>query len=475
MSNSTIGLIGLAVMGANLARNFAAHGVKVIVNNRTNQKVEDFVTKYKSENIEAAYSLEDLISKLPRPRKIILMVKAGKPVDEILDKLVLLLDEGDIVVDCGNSFYKETNSRFERLIQHNIHFVGCGVSGGEEGALNGPSLMPGGTREVWEMNLQKDFEAIAANDFGKGKCVSLIGDKGAGHYVKMVHNGIEYGVMQIIAEAYSLLNNLYSLKPDEISRVFAQYNQGKLKSYLFEIAVEVLLKKDELTEGFLIDKILDKAGSKGTGMWTSVDALERGVPVQTITSAVFARYISSQKQQREALAKKISTNRQAVGLPGIGEFVERLEKALFIAVLSSYAQGFELINSASKQEGWDVDFAELARIWQGGCIIRAEILKVIENSFEKTGEYENLFEMENKDWDLTASISALREVVGSAVRSGVPIPAMYGSLEYFESMTSDRLGANFIQGLRDYFGAHTYERVDREGVFHTEWKENSNT
>lgn len=468
MSKTNIGLIGLAVMGANLARNIANHDTQVIVYNRSENRTQEFEKKYGSENLKAVYSLEDLVNSLEKPRKIIVMVQAGDPVDQVIGQLVPLLDKEDIIIDCGNSFFRDTQRRFDGLTKQDIHFVGCGVSGGEEGALNGPSMMPGGEKEIYDNHLKEIFEPIAAEDFSGGKCISFIGQDGAGHYVKMVHNGIEYGVMQIMAEAYSILSNSYNLAPDKISEIFAKLGEGKLKSYLFEIAVEVLAKEDDVEGGFLIDKILDKAGSKGTGMWTSVDAMERGLPLQTITSAVFARYISAQKAKRLELFKKYAQEVK-VEMPELDKFAADLENALYVAILSSYAQGFELISIASQEEAWDINFSEVARIWQGGCIIRAELLKFIQNAFAKENEYKHLFEIEDIQKEMSDNIAELRKVSSLAIQAGIPIPAIYSSLEYFESIKTKRLSANFIQGLRDYFGAHTYERIDKDGVFHTEW------
>lgn len=467
--NSNIGLIGLAVMGANLARNIANHGNRVIVFNRSRNRTEEFIKEFGASNLEASYSLEELVGRLESPRKVVLMVKAGDPVDEILEQLIPLLSEGDIVIDCGNSFYKDTKRRFEKLLEYKLHFMGCGVSGGEEGALNGPSLMFGGDKEIWEQHLKSIFEPIAAEDFNKGSCVSYIGSQGAGHYVKMVHNGIEYGVMQIMAEVYSILRDVYRFDSLMISKVFKKLGEGKLKSYLFEIAIEVLEKKDEFSENYLIDMILDKAGSKGTGMWTSVDALERGMPLSSITSAVFARFISTLKAERELISKEYGDEIFKSQAPNFQNIESEIEDAVYLAVLSVYAQGMELINQASIAENWGINFIELVRIWQGGCIIRADLLRVLQNEFAKSSGYKHMLRFEFIKLGGVENIGKLRHLCSLAVKAGVPIPSIYSSLEYIESMKSERLSANFIQGLRDYFGAHTYERIDKEGSFHTKW------
>ncbi|MBP9758281.1 NADP-dependent phosphogluconate dehydrogenase [Candidatus Dojkabacteria bacterium] len=469
MSNSNIGLIGLAVMGANLARNIANHGTKVFVFNRSRNRTDEFIKGFGNEMLEASYSLEELVGRLESPRKIILMVKSGDPVDEIINQLIPLLSEGDIVIDCGNSFYKDTKRRFEKLLEYKLHFIGCGVSGGEEGALNGPSLMPGGNKEVWENNLKSIFEPIAARDFNNGSCVSYIGNHGAGHYVKMVHNGIEYGIMQIMAELYAILKNHFKFSAGEISEIFQRLSEGKLKSYLFEIAVDVLAQKDDLTGGYLIDSILDKAGSKGTGMWTSVDALERGMPLPSITLAVFARYISSLKTERESISKEYGEETFKSQTPNFQNTESELEDAIYLAVLSVYSQGLELINQASKEENWNINFSELVRIWQGGCIIRAELLGVLQSEFAKSSGYKHMLRFEFIKLGSVENIGKLRHLCSLAIKAGVSIPSIYSSLEYIESMKSERLSANFIQGLRDYFGAHTYERIDKEGSFHTKW------
>jgi 6-phosphogluconate dehydrogenase len=476
---SNIGLIGLAVMGANLARNLANHGSEVLVYNRTYERTEEFLNEYGSKNLKAAETLEEFVRNLESPRKIIVMVKAGDPVDQVIGQLVPLLDKGDIIIDCGNSFFRDTQRRFEGLQKQEIHFVGCGVSGGEEGALNGPAMMLGGDREVWEKELKSIFEPITAKDFSDGQCISYFGKDGAGHYVKMVHNGIEYGVMQIIAEIYFILSQVYKLDAGEISKIFEKLNAGKLKSYLFEIAVNVLRQKDPSTKGFLIDSILDKAGSKGTGMWTSVDALERGLPLSGITSAVTARYISGLKSLRVELSKDMKLTTENANNDS-AKFINLLEDAIYLAVLSMYAQGFELINLAAKEEGWfthtnsngdkSMDFAEVVRVWQGGCIIRADLLKAIETEYRKENKYTHLFKIPYFQNEIAGSISKLRSLAAEVVRAGVPIPSIYAGLEYIESIRQERLPANMIQGLRDYFGAHTYERVDKEGSFHTQWE-----
>lgn len=467
MKKSDIGLIGLGVMGTNLARNIASKDFKISVFNRTTEVMKVAVEKFGSENFAGFENLKDMVVSLEKPRKIILMVKAGPAVDSVIDSLKPFLDAGDIVIDCGNSNFKNTIKRFEDLRGDNIHFVGCGVSGGEEGALKGPSLMPGGTKEAW-VQIKNIFETIAARDFNGGPCVTYIGDNAAGHYVKMVHNGIEYGIMQIMAEAYDLLKKVYKLEANKISEIFNNLNSGILKSYLFEISSEVLGKKDEFNKGYLIDFILDKAEQKGTGKWTVIDALEKGVSLSTITEAVFSRINSSNKQLRSGLSKKYQKENMQTETE-LDDFIKVLEEALYAAMLITYAQGYSLIQNAAEENNWDINLAEISRIWEGGCIIRAQLLNELYKGFEKNPEAKHLFEIEELGALLKKNIPALRKMAVFAIAKGVPVPALSSAIAYFDAITSENLPANFIQGLRDYFGAHTYERIDKEGIFHTKW------
>ena len=463
-----IGIIGLATMGSNLARNIAGKGFKVVVYNRTPEVTQEFLEQYKSDKLQGETDLKKFINQLALPRKIILLIKAGEPVDAVINSLLPLLSVGDTIIDCGNSHFRDSMRRSETLKSKQINFVGCGVSGGEIGALNGPSLMFGGNGTSWQQ-LQAMFQAIAAKDFALGPCVAYVGDNGAGHYVKMVHNGIEYAIMQLLAESYQILKKVYGLKPNEIAEVFKGYNQKELNSYLMGISAEILEHKDDLAEGFMIDKILDQAEQKGTGKWTVTDALDRGVTVSTISEAVFARVTSANKQKRTEISKRYQKENPAVKI-FFTDFVEILEKALLAGILISYSQGFDLLQLANKEQGWQIDLAELARIWQGGCIIRAKILQNLFEAYKPAGnKSKHLFELPEFSGLIADGTDSLRQVVGIGLDNALAIPGFTNSLLYFDSMTSTELSANFIQGLRDYFGAHTYQRNDRPGTFHTKW------
>ena len=455
-------------MGQNLARNLANNDFRVAVYNRSPEKAETFIGAFGTENLSHQKTLGELVASLELPRKLLLMVKAGDPVDAVIKQLTPLLDKGDIVIDGGNSNFRDTIRRTKELQEKELHFVGMGVSGGEEGALKGPSLMPGGSEASWQ-TLQPILEKIAARDFSGGPCVTHIGEGGAGHYVKMVHNGIEYGVMQLMAEAYFFLKKKYDLEPLSLAHIFKQFGTGKLKSFLFDISVPILEQKDEFNGGYLIDYILDKAGQKGTGRWTAIDALERGVSLPSLTMAVFARNISSQKALRQTLSAfyEKSNESESIELEAI---IPQIENALYAGMLSCYAQGFELMKKAAEEEGWDLNFAEISRIWEGGCIIRADLLNFLHKAFESAGEKSlHLFSIPEVKQALEECLNDWRNVVSLATQSGTPTPSLATSLTYFEESTIANGSANFIQGLRDYFGAHTYERTDREGVFHTNW------
>lgn len=463
-----IALIGLGVMGQSLARNLASRKFSVLTFNRHSEKAKGFIKEYGNDYLDYRANLKTLVSELKSPRKIIMMVPAGEAVDEMITKLTPLLKRGDILIDGGNSHFPDTIRRTAALKKKGIQFVGMGVSGGEEGALRGPSIMPGCEMKAWK-EIAPMLKKIAARDFNDKPCVTRVGTDGAGHYVKMVHNGIEYAVMQLMAEAYWMLKTLYGLSAEQIASVFERYNEGELRSYLFEISVPVLRQKDTFRKGPLVDYILDKAGQKGTGRWTSLDALNRGAVTPTLTEAVFARGVSSFKEERVQLAKKYKLAPPKSLMP-LGEFTAELEDALYAGMISCYAQGFELIRTAAEEQGWKINFAEVARIWEGGCIIRADLLNVLHRAFEsKKGKPIHLFAIKEIQQTLKADIPALREVVGFGFSKGVPIPGLATALSYFESMTSAQLSANFIQGLRDFFGAHRYERTDREGSFHTPW------
>lgn len=473
--NAQIGVIGLAVMGANIARNIASRQIEVSVYNRTTERMSELIDAHGNEFLRGYEELKDFVESIERPRAIIILVKAGDAVDAVIESLKPLLDKDDIIIECGNSYYKDTERRFKELKEHGINFFGCGVSGGEEGALRGPSLMPGGHKPSYE-RLKPILEAIAAKDFDGNPCVTYCGEGPAGHYVKMVHNGIEYGVMQLIAEAYQILKEHFHLEANEIADIFDQYNQGVLKSFLFEITVEVLRQEDEFNEGYLIDYILDKAGQKGTGKWTAVDALDRGIPTPTISEAVNARIMSSFKDKRAQLSK-LFTDFELLDDWPIQDFAPVLEGALLIAMICSYAQGYHLIETASQEEGWGVDLAEASRIWQGGCIIRADILKIFTEAFKNAKPGMHLFEIPEithllNPQDDYKGYQNLRDAVILATESGIAIPCLSASLAYFDTMIKERCSASMIQGLRDNFGAHTYERTDRQGNFHTDWLSN---
>lgn len=471
MGASDIGLIGLAVMGQNLARNIASRDFKVSVYNRTTETMNNFIDQYGSGNLTGQAELKDFVNSLSSPRKIIVMVKAGRAVDAVIESLLPLLDKGDTIIDCGNSHFPDTIRREAELAKEEFNFFGCGVSGGEEGALNGPSLMPGGRKDVWE-NLEPIFTAIAAKDFNGEACVTYLGENGAGHYVKMVHNGIEYAVMQMMAEAYDLLSKSFGLSAGEIADIFQKYNEGKLQSFLFEIAVPILRQPDDLADGYLLDMILDKAGQKGTGRWTAIEGMERGVDISTIIQAVNARIISSRKDFRVGLASQYQNPTAGKMLPAeaLEDVVPELEAALYAGMLVAYAQGFDLLRQAAEEMEWNLNYAEIARIWEGGCIIRAQILNTLHQAFV-TANNAPLWEIEEIVKDLQNSWTALRTVNALGGQSGTPMLSLGAALASFEGMVQERTSANFIQGLRDNFGAHTYQRTDREGIFHTKWGE----
>ncbi|OGJ44097.1 hypothetical protein A2272_00320 [Candidatus Peregrinibacteria bacterium RIFOXYA12_FULL_33_12] len=483
--SSKIGLIGLAVMGQNLARNIARNKFRISVFNRTTETTNKFIKEFGNEYLVGAKNLKEFVDSLEKPRKIILLVQAGKPVDAVIENLKPLLDSNDIIIDLGNSYYKDTQRRFLEIQKQGFKFIGSGVSGGEEGALNGPSLMPGGDRKSW-LQIKDIFEKISAKDFSGNPCVTYIGDNGAGHFVKMVHNGIEYGVMQMMSEAYDILRKVYKLKAPKIAKIFQKLSKGKLNSYLFDISMTVLSKKDELSENNLIDMILDKASQKGTGSWTAIDALQRGVNLSSIAESVFARCVSGQKDKRMKLSKIFQNNskfnsRSSLGqnskfIISLDKFVAILENALYCGMLSSYAQGFDLIQNAMTEENWQIDLAEISRIWEGGCIIRAEILNFLHKAFLSCHSYggtnfnsPHLFEIDGIKQAMENSVPDLRELCAFGILNGIAMPSLTTALSYFDSITSEKLPANFIQGLRDYFGAHTYERIDKKGAFHSQW------
>lgn len=462
---SRVGIIGLGTMGSALAQNFASHSIHTSIYNRTYKKTKNFVKIHGSEFFIPTKKLKEFVESLKRPRSILIMVSAGHAVDAVIDELLPYLQKGDILIDGGNSYYRDTANRTETLKKEGIHFIGCGISGGEHGALHGPSLMPGGSRIGWK-HIRPLFETIAAKDTKGSPCVTYVGPGAAGHYVKMVHNGIEYGIMQLMAETYNLLRKTYHLSSPDIAKIFNTLNTGKLQSYLFESAVPILSQKDEKNENhYLIDAILDKANNKGTGKWTAIDALDRGIAIPTITEAVNARYISTDRKTRVALNNVFrhkNPKKQSKKVP-----IQILEDALYTAILSTFAQGFDLIQKASQEEGWHIKISEIARIWQGGCIIRAKLLDVL--AIHLSSSKKHLFLVPAIAVLLKKNIPTLRTLVSKTTKTGMALPAFSASLWYFESMIETQLPANMIQGLRDYFGAHTYERIDIPGSFHTRW------
>ncbi|TJZ70656.1 NADP-dependent phosphogluconate dehydrogenase [Bacillus amyloliquefaciens] len=467
MSKQQIGVIGLAVMGKNLALNIESRGFSVSVYNRSSSKTEEFLEEAKGKNVVGTYSIEEFVQSLETPRKILLMVKAGTATDATIQSLLPHLGKDDILIDGGNTYYKDTQRRNKELAESGIHFIGTGVSGGEEGALKGPSIMPGGQKEAHEL-VKPILEAISAKVDGEA-CTTYIGPDGAGHYVKMVHNGIEYGDMQLISESYFILKQVLGLSAEELHEVFAEWNKGELDSYLIEITADIFTKKDEETGKPLVDVILDKAGQKGTGKWTSQSALDLGVPLPIITESVFARFISAMKEERVKASSLLSGPDVKPVTENKEELIEAVRKALFMSKICSYAQGFAQMKAASEEYNWDLKYGEIAMIFRGGCIIRAAFLQKIKDAYDREPELDNLL-LDSYFKNIAESYQgALRQVISLAVAQGVPVPSFSSALAYYDSYRTAVLPANLIQAQRDYFGAHTYERTDKEGIFHTEW------
>lgn len=470
MKKCDVGLIGLAVMGENLVLNMESKGYSVAVFNRTTSKVEDFINgRAKGKNIKGCFSIEELADNLERPRKIMLLVKAGKPVDDFIDMIIPHLESGDIIIDGGNSYFVDTIRRTRYVEEKGLLYIGTGVSGGEEGALKGPSIMPGGSAKAWP-ELKPVFQSIAAKVADGSPCCEWVGDNGAGHYVKMVHNGIEYGDMQMICEAYSIMKNALGMTPGEMQSVFAEWNKGELDSYLIEITRDILAKNDEETGKPMVDLILDTAGQKGTGKWTSVSALDLGCPAQTVAEAVFARAMSAIKEERVAASKQLKGPQNKFE-GDKKEFIEEVRKALYASKICSYAQGYHLMKLAAEEYGWNLKFGEIALMWRGGCIIRAQFLGKIKNAFDSNSKLQNLL-LDNYFKEIIDSHQqAWRHVIAKAVELGIPVPAFSSALSYYDSYRSAVLPANLLQAQRDYFGAHTYERTDkaRGEFFHTNW------
>ena len=464
-----IGLIGLAVMGQNLVLNMNDHGYRVAVFNRTVSKVDDFINnEAKGTQVVGTHSIEELTAALKKPRRVMLMVKAGDTVDQMIEHILPHLEAGDIIIDGGNSHYPDTNRRTKDLADKGILFIGTGVSGGEEGARHGPSIMPGGNPAAWP-HVKEIFQAIAAKVEDGTPCCDWVGENGAGHYVKMVHNGIEYGDMQLICEAYQLLKDGLSLNADELHQVFADWNKGELDSYLIEITSEIFAKKDD--DGVpMVDKILDTAGQKGTGKWTSISALDLGMPLTLIGEAVFARCISALKDERVAASKVLTGPKPALAQDR-KTFVEDVRRALYCSKMISYAQGYMLLREAAKDEGWNLNFGGIALMWRGGCIIRSRFLGKIKEAYDKNPKLTNLLMDDFFSKVLIGYQDSWRRAIIQAIQFGVPTPAFSTALSFYDGYRTARLPANLLQAQRDFFGAHTYERVDkpRGQFFHTNW------
>ncbi|AQT56732.1 NADP-dependent phosphogluconate dehydrogenase [Enterococcus sp. FSL R5-0957] len=469
MSKQQIGVVGMAVMGKNLALNIESRGYSVALFNRTGAKTTAVVEEHPDKNFKATYTIEEFVESIEKPRRILLMVKAGPATDATIQELLPHLDKGDILIDGGNTFFKDTMRRNEELANSGINFIGTGVSGGEEGALKGPSIMPGGQKEAYAL-VAPILEQISAKAEDGAPCVTYIGPNGAGHYVKMVHNGIEYGDMQLIAESYDLMKNILNLSVEEMADIFKEWNKGELDSYLIEITADILTRKDDEGTGKpVVDVILDAAGNKGTGKWTSQSALDLGVPLPLITESVFARYISAYKEERVQASKILSRTNDFEFTGDKKELVEKIREALYFSKIMSYAQGFAQLRVASKEFDWDLPFGEIAKIWRAGCIIRARFLQKITDAYDKNPEIENLL-LDDYFVEITKKYQqSVRDVVALAVQAGVPVPTFSSAIAYFDSYRAERLPANIIQAQRDYFGAHTYERVDKEGIFHYSW------
>jgi 6-phosphogluconate dehydrogenase len=471
MENQTcdIALIGLAVMGQNLVLNMNDHGYKVVVYNRTLSKVDEFIqNEAKGTQVVGAHSIEELVNALKKPRRVMLMVKAGGTVDEMIDQIVPHLEKGDIIIDGGNSHFPDTNRRTKALAEKGILFVGTGVSGGEEGARNGPSIMPGGNPAAWP-HVKEIFQAIAAKVDDGTPCCDWVGEDGAGHYVKMVHNGIEYGDMQLICEAYQLLKDGLGMKADELAKVFGEWNKGELDSYLIDITAQIFAKKDD--DGIpVVEKILDTAGQKGTGKWTGISALDLGMPVTLIGEAVFARCLSAMKDERVA-ASKILTGPAVKPVTDRATFIEDVRRALYCSKMISYAQGYMLLREAAKEQKWNLNFGGIALMWRGGCIIRSRFLAKIKEAYDKNPKLSNLLVDDFFSKTLIGYQMSWRSAIVKGIEIGVPTPAFSTALSFYDGFRTERLPANLLQAQRDFFGAHTYERIDkpRGEFFHTNW------
>ncbi|MBU9491501.1 NADP-dependent phosphogluconate dehydrogenase [Burkholderia multivorans] len=469
MGKQAIGVIGLAVMGRNLALNIESRGYAVSVYNRSREKTDELIAEFPGRNLVPTYTLEEFVASLETPRRILMMVKAGEATDATIASLKPLLEKGDVLIDGGNTHFTDTIRRNQELAQSGLHFIGTGVSGGEEGALRGPSIMPGGQRDAYDL-VEPILKQIAAKAPSDGEpCVAYMGPDGAGHYVKMVHNGIEYGDMQLIAESYAVLKHVAGLTNEELGAVYTEWNQGELDSYLIEITSKIFGKKDDETGKHLVDVILDRAAQKGTGKWTSQNALDLGVPLPLITESVFARVLSSLKTERVA-ASKILAGPAAAPFDGDrAAFIEAVRRALYLSKVISYAQGFAQLRTASEEYGWNLDLGTIAKIFRAGCIIRARFLQKITDAYAKDPALANLLLDPYFRGIAEQYQASLREVVVAAVKAGVPVPAFASAVAYFDSYRSERLPANLVQAQRDFFGAHTFERTDKPGSFHANW------
>src|SRR6266540_1142244 len=469
-----IALIGLAVMGQNIILNMNDHGFTVVAFNRTVEKVDEFLAhQAKGTQVIGAHSLPEMVAHLKRPRRVMLLVKAGKPVDEFIEQLLPHLEPGDILIDGGNSLFEDTNRRVKLVESKGLLYIGTGVSGGEEGARRGPSIMPGGSPAAWE-HVKPIFQAIAAKVEGGVPCCDWVGEQGAGHYVKMVHNGIEYGDMQLICEAYNILKNGLGMSADQMHEVFAEWNTGELDSYLIEISRDILAFKD--TDGTpLVDKILDTAGQKGTGKWTVINSQDLGIPITLMAEAVYARCVSALKDDRVKAARKLKGPRPAIGAAkqeaARKAFIEDIKCALYASKIISYAQGYMLMRAAAAEYQWNLNYGGIALMWRGGCIIRSRFLGKIKEAYDKNPKLSNLMIDDYFRAEIKRCQKGWRNVVATAARRGIPVPAFSTALAFYDSYRSAVLPANLLQAQRDYFGAHTYERIEKPGVFHTEWLE----
>ncbi|KOY16365.1 NADP-dependent phosphogluconate dehydrogenase [Paenibacillus xylanivorans] len=467
MSKQQIGVIGLAVMGKNLALNIESKGFSVAVFNRSPEKTNDLLKEAEGKNLTGAFTIEEFVTSLESPRKILIMVQAGKATDATIEQLLPHLDEGDIIIDGGNAYFPDTQRRSKDLEAKGFRFIGAGVSGGEEGALKGPAIMPGGQESAYAL-VEPILTAISAK-VGDDACSTYIGPDGAGHYVKMVHNGIEYGDMQLIGEAYHLLKSVLNVSVEELHAIFSEWNQGELDSYLIEITADIFSKYDPETGKPMVDVILDAAGQKGTGKWTSQSALDLGVPLSMITESVFSRFLSAMKDERVAASKILNGPTTEAFSGDKKAFIENVRKALFASKIVSYAQGFAQMRAASDEYGWDLKYGNIAMIFRGGCIIRSQFLQNIKEAYDKDAELKNLL-LDPYFQNIVESYQgAWREVVAAAVTQGIPVPGFSSALSYYDSYRTERLPANLLQAQRDYFGAHTFKRVDKEGSFHFQW------